>query len=293
LPILGGPGAHRQRGGSNPSFAAAGGGSGCTTACTYTGTGTYTLGAANSSILASTGGSTTGTTPAINFAWTQNTASAVDLVKIAMTCTSCASTNLLNLYGGASGTTSEFSVSSGGAVTANGNISGVNIAAGNQLIVGSGGVLAFAGAGFLSSNAAGEIRFGAVGDSATPQAQTTKAQSVGGGCTTACTNTAGPDWTWDGAASTGTGVGGGFIWKTTKAGASGSTVNTFSTAFQISGKGVPVFPGFTVATLPTTPGAGGHAYVTDATSCTLLGALTGGGSTVCPVFYNGSAWVGG
>jgi len=33
--------------------------------------------------------------------------------------------------------------------------------------------------------------------------------------------------------------------------------------------------------------------VTDAASCTFMGALSGGGSTVCPVFYNGSAWIGG
>ena len=30
-----------------------------------------------------------------------------------------------------------------------------------------------------------------------------------------------------------------------------------------------------------------------ATSPTFLGALTGGGTVVCPVFYNGSAWVAG
>ena len=48
--------------------------------------------------------------------------------------------------------------------------------------------------------------------------------------------------------------------------------------------------GYTVATLPT--GAQGmRAYVTDATSCSFLGSLTGGGSTFCPVVYNGSAWV--
>lgn len=50
--------------------------------------------------------------------------------------------------------------------------------------------------------------------------------------------------------------------------------------------------GFTVAALPA-GSAGARAYVTDATSCTFLGSLTGGGSTYCPVTYNGSAWVGG
>lgn len=52
---------------------------------------------------------------------------------------------------------------------------------------------------------------------------------------------------------------------------------------------------FTVATLPATAATGmftgAMAYVTDATAPTYLGALTGGGAVVCPVFYNGSAWV--
>jgi hypothetical protein len=52
---------------------------------------------------------------------------------------------------------------------------------------------------------------------------------------------------------------------------------------------------YTVATLPSTAAAGmttgATAYVTDATAPTYLGTLTGGGAVVCPVFYNGSAWV--
>lgn len=47
---------------------------------------------------------------------------------------------------------------------------------------------------------------------------------------------------------------------------------------------------YTVSTLPT--GARGDlAYVTDAISPVYLGTLTGGGSIICPVFYNGSTWV--
>ena len=51
--------------------------------------------------------------------------------------------------------------------------------------------------------------------------------------------------------------------------------------------------GFTVATLPTPPaqGEGARAHVTDASNPTYLGALTGGGTVKCPVFYNGTAWV--
>jgi hypothetical protein len=47
---------------------------------------------------------------------------------------------------------------------------------------------------------------------------------------------------------------------------------------------------YTVATLPASPTAGDQAMVTDATAPTYLGALTGGGSVVTPVFYNGTAW---
>lgn len=47
---------------------------------------------------------------------------------------------------------------------------------------------------------------------------------------------------------------------------------------------------YTVATLPVGV-VGDTAYVTDATAPTYLGALVGGGAVVCPVFYNGTAWV--
>lgn len=48
--------------------------------------------------------------------------------------------------------------------------------------------------------------------------------------------------------------------------------------------------GYTVSTLPAGT-LGDTAYVTDATSPTYLGTLTGGGSVKTPVFYNGTAWV--
>lgn len=50
---------------------------------------------------------------------------------------------------------------------------------------------------------------------------------------------------------------------------------------------------YTVATLPTAGTMGRRAFVTDASSPTFLGTLTGGGSMVCPVFDNGTAWVAG
>lgn len=65
-------------------------------------------------------------------------------------------------------------------------------------------------------------------------------------------------------------------------GAAALTASTLSTS------------GFTVGTLPAGT-IGMRAYVTDQlTTCAAIGAvLTGGGAVVCPVFYNGSAWVGG
>jgi len=62
-----------------------------------------------------------------------------------------------------------------------------------------------------------------------------------------------------------------------------------------SGNWEPVTPtpftGYIVATLPIGASLGDRAYVTDALAPTYLGALTGGGAIVCPVFYNGSAWI--
>ncbi len=51
----------------------------------------------------------------------------------------------------------------------------------------------------------------------------------------------------------------------------------------------------TVGALPAaaTAGAGARGFVTDATACTLNGALTGGGAVACPVHSDGSAWLGG
>lgn len=48
--------------------------------------------------------------------------------------------------------------------------------------------------------------------------------------------------------------------------------------------------GYTVATLPTGT-QGDTAYVTDALTPTFLTTVVGGGASVSPVFYNGSAWV--
>lgn len=49
---------------------------------------------------------------------------------------------------------------------------------------------------------------------------------------------------------------------------------------------------YTVSSLPAiTAGLTAYATVTDAVAPTYLGALTGGGSVKCPVFFNGTVWV--
>lgn len=48
---------------------------------------------------------------------------------------------------------------------------------------------------------------------------------------------------------------------------------------------------YTVATLPSSPTQGDEAAVTDATSPTYLGTLTGGGTTYTPVIFNGTIWI--
>jgi len=96
------------------------------------------------------------------------------------------------------------------------------------------------------------------------------------------------------AGGTGSSAGGAVIIST-------AATTTQATAVTVNKDGVttfakpPVLPVYTVATLPATAAAGmvqgAHAVVTDATAPTYLGALTGGGAIVCPVFYNGTAWV--
>lgn len=52
-----------------------------------------------------------------------------------------------------------------------------------------------------------------------------------------------------------------------------------------------VWPGYTVATLPSPPALNMRAFVTDALTPTFLAVVTGGGVVRCPVFYNGANWI--
>lgn len=93
---------------------------------TFTALQTITQASANAGILASTGYSLTGSnaTSMVNLAGTLNTSGVVDVLKVAITNTAVGTgSKLLNLYAGASGTTSVFSVSPTGLVTFGGNLS--------------------------------------------------------------------------------------------------------------------------------------------------------------------------
>jgi hypothetical protein len=115
-------------------------------------------------------------------------------------------------------------------------------------------------------------------------------------------NTASPNGTILGGLATGTpagsstAYGGDLIFKTTNVGAAATSRNTSSNALTLKGgTQLIVFnASYTVGTLPTGI-TGARTFVTDQlTTCAGIGvAPTGGGAVFCPVFYNGSAWVGG
>ncbi|WP_124669032.1 hypothetical protein [Burkholderia seminalis] len=89
----------------------------------------------------------------------------------------------------------------------------------------------------------------------------------------------------------GAGSAGGFAWWQWSGSATTQTANIDATGNFSAGATINT-ASYTVAGLPAGV-IGRRAIVTNATSCTFMGAITGGGSTFCPVIYNGSAWVGG
>ena len=142
---------------------------------------------------------------------------------------------------------------------------------------------------FITRKAVASLQLGEA-DAAAPVTQTIGPQSVVAGTS----NTAGQNFTIRGSQGTGTGVGGDIIFQVAPAGSSGTAQNTLVQAMRIyNNKTVAVGVAYTVATLPAAGTQGRRAWVTDATAPTFLGALTGGGGVVCPVFDNGTAWVAG
>ena len=139
----------------------------------------------------------------------------------------------------------------------------------------------------LTRRGPANLRLGAA-DAASATPQTLSVQSVVAGTS----NTAGAAFTITGSQGTGTGAGGSIIFQVAPAGTTGTAQNALVNAMVIdSVKTIRIGTGYTVATLPAAGTAGRYTYVTDATLPTYLGALIGGGSVVCPVFDNGTAWV--
>lgn len=147
----------------------------------------------------------------------------------------------------------------------------------------------------ITSPASATVQYGAI-DGVAPVAQIIKFQSGSG------TNIVGQNTTITGSLSTGTGTDGDIIFQTgIKNGGSNAIPATATTALTIKGETQEVIytapvrlKGYTVSGLPT-GNQGDIAFVTDQlTTCAVAGAaLTGGGAKVCPVFFDGSAWVGG
>ena len=104
--------------------------------------------------------------------------------------------------------------------------------------------------------AAATVAFGG-SDAASPVAQTLSVQNVVGGTS----NTAGVNWTFKGSAGTGTGAGGDIIFQIAPPGGSGTTQNSFVTAFTIDDTGSIV--------VPATMTAGGTTGAPRSTSCPL------------------------
>ena len=253
-----------------------------------------------STALTLTGATQTASTPVLNATQTwNNVATTFTGLKFNATDTTSAAASLLaDLQ---VGSVSRFNVRKDGTIFLNSVTTAGDIGAdsGGRILINSGGT----GSGaritgtlqlgnadlILSRKAAASLQIGAA-DAAAPVAQTIGVQSVIAGTS----NTAGQNLTVRGSQGTGTGVGGNIIFQVARAGTAGTAQNALATALTVyNTKTVAVGVAFTVATLPAAGTQGRRAWVTDAVLPTFLGALTGGGAVVCPVFDNGTAWVSG
>ena len=253
-----------------------------------------------STALTLTGATQTASTPVLNATQTwNNVATTFTGLKFNATDTTSAAASLLaDLQ---VGSVSRFNVRKDGTIFLNSVTTAGDIGAdsGGRILINSGGT----GSGaritgtlqlgnadlILSRKAAASLQIGAA-DAAAPVAQTIGVQSVIAGTS----NTAGQNLTVRGSQGTGTGVGGNIIFQVAPAGTAGTAQNALATALTVyNTKTVAVGVAFTVATLPAAGTQGRRAWVTDAVLPTFLGALTGGGAVVCPVFDNGTAWVSG
>lgn len=128
-------------------------------------------------------------------------------------------------------------------------------------------------------------------DAVSPVAQTLQAQ---GSRTGTDSNVAGASLTIRPGKGTGNASPGQLILQSYVAVASGSGAQTAATTLTLN-NGVPVFPSFTVAGLPSaaTAGAGARVFVTDSLVSTTLGigtTVANGGANFVPVYSDGANW---
>lgn len=239
---------------------------------------------ANSTGVLLAGGSHSGSdaTSDVSLATTLNTSGSPDVFKLSATVMAAgASTKLLNLYGGASGTTSIFSVdlsgnlrigsatgpqilpNAGGAgrlIFQNGSTTKyLYMSDGDNALITS-GTFAWAWSTnpgttspdlFLTRSSVATLHLGAA-DAASPVAQTLGVQGV----VTGTSNTAGANWTLAGSQGTGTGAGGSLIFKVAPAGSTGSSQNALATALTIDSTKLATFAGSITTSGNITVGSG-------------------------------------
>lgn len=197
-------------------------------------------------------------------------------------CTVSGTVNQMISNNGSSGCqTSTATLTTAGAIAGVTSFSATGVTSSGAITAGAAGNINWTGRGILSSPTGGDIQLGG-GDAATAIAQTLSLQSA----TTA--GNAGANGLVNLSKGATTGAGGDLTFQCAPTGTIG-----YKVCFTLNHLGVPVAPGFTVSTLPASPPTGSYAYVTDAVACTFLSSLTGGGSTFCPVNFNGASWVGG
>jgi hypothetical protein len=278
---------------------------------TYAGTGqvTITNSTVNTTPLTSTGYSLTGSgaTSLMSLTGTINTTGVTDIFAMHITDTARgAGSTLMNLYGGASGTTSEFKVSNTGAVTA---AQGFTTVGGNITL--NGGSLINTNNWSLSASGDGQFQFDewnnsfndfltvtgnatwqfGRSDAAAPAAQTLTFQSVVAGTS----NTTGANATINGSRGTGTGAGGDIIFQAARAGTTGTSQNALQTVFTVKNTGViqdNVVFSAAGTPLPTcNAGAeGSRGAVSDALTPTFLTAYVSGGAVHASVYCDGTSW---
>jgi len=239
---------------------------------------------ANSAAYTETGYSLTGSNAQslFNLAGTLNTTGSPDVIKLAITDTARgANTKFLNIYGGASGTTSEFAIANDGSVTQN----NPSFAASNDFLFTRSAVASLR-AGSARVSVLSEFGLGANASSPDVFFDRDAANVLGlrNGATAQTLrlyNTFTDASNYERAS---------LLWSSNVAYLKPENAGTGSARLMIVVSGSTTVSGLPAA---STAGAGARAFVTDATSCSFNSTVTGSGSTKCPVVSDGTNWLAG